>query len=306
MAEIAEQDFSNFYLTDIAQSAEGVHELAGGVIPEIAEHLAIDLGSEPNSDALGRLVGAIGKNKVLRDNEDVTAIDRDTAVGLVERSGVQKQLHRSLWTPDMPADDLDAVVMTGAVANWMDRAALHIQDVVPPQTRVLMAMGNRVMDSGTEKANPHIVDYREKMSKDPDTPEYPTESEYAIRYVGQRLLPERHPVVDCYPFAGGPDIAAEFFRDGRNSYLFYSRVGFARVANAGIQLAVQMRTAAREIDPSFDSDHENPQVFVLTDTFDLARTEEEEAQPQSYQKAITALRQVALTAKMLHEAAGGE
>ncbi len=296
---MAEQDFHNFELADLAAGRETAYTLAGGVILEAAERLDVELPAEPSSESLGELVGKLGKNKVLRANEEVTAIDRETAVELVERSGVQKELHRSLWTPGTSADELDYVVMTGAVANWQDRAVLHVQDVVPRDTGVIVATGIRVMDTGTEQQNPHIVDFHEEHGR------YPTESEYGLTYVVPELRATQQSIIaETYDTGKGDEIAARLFMD--HPFLLKQRVGFVRVANAGIQLAVQMRTAARAIDPRFDADPENPQVFVLTDAFDLARTAEEEAKPHAHQKAITALRQVALTAKMLHEATGGE
>jgi hypothetical protein len=296
---MAGQDFQNFELADLAAGRETAYTLADGVITEVAERLDVALADEPNSEGLGELVGKLGKNKVLRDNEEVTAIDRETAIDLVDRSGVQKQLHRSLWTPDSPADDLNYVVMTGAVANWQDRAVLHVQDVVPRETGAIVATGIRVMDTATEQANPHVIDFVEEEGH------YPTESEYAPRYVAPGLRATQQLVIsEAYETRAGDEIADSLFED--HPFLLSQRVGFVRVANAGIQLAVQMRSAARRLDPRFDADPEHPQVFVLTDTFELARTEAEEAQPHAYQKALTALRQVAVTAKMLHEAAGGE
>jgi hypothetical protein len=99
----------------------------------------------------------------------------------------------------------------------------------------------------------------------------------------------------------GDQIAAEFVRNMNELFAADTRLIFARVANAGIQLAAQFRKAAREVDSAYDTDPANPQVFVLTDTFPIARTTEQAKNPQQYQNPMTAIRQVALTSKLLYE-----
>lgn len=289
----AERDFSNFQLGD------NVYELAGGLIPEVAERLDVKLGVEPNSDDLWNLVGRIGSNKVLRDNEEIVAIDRGGAVELVELSGVQKPLNRSLWTPDISGDLADTFVLAGAVANWQDRAADAVINRSPQSLAraVRYAAGSRVMDTATEQANPNVQLMFERDGQ------YPTEGRYAVsthfsRISGEADLPVH---MSTHSTQNGDEIAAELFES--SPHLLDQRLAFVRVANAGIQLAVQMRRAARAIRKDFDADPENPQVFIVTDTFPLARTEAEDSRPREFQKASTALRQVALTAKLLHEAA---
>jgi hypothetical protein len=286
-----ERDFSNFHLGD------NVYELAGGVIPEIAAKLGVELGDEPSSEALGELVGKIGKNKVLRENEDVEAIDRETAADFVDRSGVQKALSRSLWTPEpFRLADMDAIVMTGGMANWQDRMVTRLSTFYtkPP---IFYVTGQRIMGSPTEVTNKNVIE----LQKDD---QYPTESEYAAKVIVPKLiaLGNKETTLLSYPTENGDELAARLFEDQPD--LAGQNLLFARVANAGIQLAVQMRKAARQVNPDFDSFSNIPQAFVLTDDFrQVARTAEEDKDSQHFQKAHTALRQVAVTAKMLHEAA---
>ncbi|MGB4966667.1 MAG: hypothetical protein WBO35_00515 [Candidatus Saccharimonadales bacterium] len=68
-------------------------------------------------------------------------------------------------------------------------------------------------------------------------------------------------------------------------------------------MAAQFRKASREVSSQFDADPTNPKIFVITDTFPVARTEEEIKKPESFQSPYTALRQLALTAKLLEEEA---
>lgn len=308
---VSQRDFSTFELGD------NVYELAGGLIPEIADRLNFELGGEPDSGQMYDLVGVLGKNKVLGLNEEVEAIDLETAADLLERSGVQKPLDRSLWTPNLKFDDLGPgeafTVVTGAIANWQDRTAELVAGAVSegtlgPQVRVVT--GNRVMGKvKSEAENPNVVDFHNKKNR------FPNDTEYATRYV-LPVLGEAgaQPILTSYDTDDGEEIADNFSRTIRltpdDVEISYEKifekgrpVTFARVANAGVQLALQFRQAIRaNIDGSFDSE-EVPDVFILTDSFPIARTEEQKADPVNYQNPYTGLRQAVLTAKLLLETA---
>lgn len=308
MSEVAERDFSNFELGD------NVYELADGLVPRIAGRFDISLGDEPDSRALYVLVGLLGKNKVLRENQEVTAIDLTTAADLLDESGVQKPLNRSLWTPEMQVDpDAGLTIATGAVANWQDRTARlvanGIKDGILSKTTHLV-IGSRVMGEkpGSEQSNPNVQAFLEEKG------EYPTETQYADRFVRPRIEAAGGDVIlTSYHTEDGDEIAANFARKvdfsadaelQKGIFEDGAQVAFARVANAGIQLAVQFRSAVREhISSDFDAYPHLPEVFVVTDGFSIARTPEEIADPVHYQSPYTGLRQALLTAKMLHEAA---
>ena len=104
-----------------------------------------------------------------------------------------------------------------------------------------------------------------------------------------------------YAGANGDQLAEGLFSDYPE--LAYRNLVFGRVANAGLQLACQMRTAARKINGDFDGFREEPQVFVVTDSFPIATTPEQKADAAHYQNPQTGLRQAVLSAKMIHEAA---
>lgn len=289
-----ERNFEKYVLGD------NVYKLATDLIPEIAELLEVPISDTPNSEDLGKLVGAIGKNKVLRDNQELTAISQADAALMVDRSGVQMPLSRSLWTPHIglpdkaSSDGLTATIITGAVANWQDRTRVLLE-ADPVKAKLYAVTGKRIMNTGTELSNPHVANFIAQNGREP------SETEYASMFV----LPEMTGrLTEHVPYAtvDGDEIAKNFIRDNPELFADGIRVSFARVANAGIQLAVQFRKAARAVNPGYDSNPDKPQVFVQTDTFPLARTAEELKDPANYQSPFTALRQVAVTAKMLHEA----
>ena len=296
------RNFSNFHLGD------NVYELADGLVPEIAERVDVKLGNEPNSQALSDLVRELGPNPALRSNPDPANIDRRTAVELAYRSHLPGRMSRSLWTPDIKPQSnrvstgdakVDAAVLTGATANWQNRAA----SIVPFGIFTYIAAGTRKMDTETEINHPDVQRLKEFGR-------YPTEAEYAASIIIPKLTNShvhsrfsQKILMTSYPTESGEELASRFFED--NQHLLDKRLLFIRAATGGVQLAVQMRKAARALSADFDADKLNPQVFIETDSQPIAMTPQEETQPR-FQKGSSALRQIAVTAKLLHEAAGGE
>lgn len=301
-------DFSNFELGD------NVYELADGLIPEIAEVFEVSLGLAPNQESLSKLVSAIGKSTVLRENvgqvQAVLGTD-DNAMTImanwIDRAGTQRALDRSLWTPDVPTpSDPKAIVITGGVANWMDRTASLLEDRARSERDqladmpiVLAPVGTRVMNTGTEQENPNVQTFLNEEGR------CPTEAEYMEEFVAPRLLlAGYYNEVMPYDSTRGDEIAERFVADERG-YIYFDRshIAFARVANAGIQQAVQFRRAIQNQYPAFDRDPAHPQAFVLTDEFPVARNVEQAENARKYQKGESGLRQVAMTAKMIDLAA---
>lgn len=296
-------DFSNYEL------GTNVAELADGLLPEMAEVFEVPLSANPTAEELGKLVGAIGASKVLQQNiPRVQAILGTATDGLtvaadwLDRSGVQQSLERSLWTPDQITSwDRNRVVITGAVANWQDRVTdlliAKASSGVSVDGRVDIAVGNRVMNTPTETTNPNVQIFEREHNRPP------TEADYASWGIMPALRMGGYPDVQVLYFdtTSGDEIAHDYFQS--NPGVLNDRVIFARVANAGIQLACQFRKAARLMRPDFDSDPDNPQVFVSTDSFPIARTSEDLKNPRQFQNPFTGIRQVALTGKLLVEAA---
>ncbi len=292
-----ERDFSNFHAGD------NVYELAGGVVPELANRLGVDVGENADQEALGRLVGAVGKNKVLRDNEEVTAMSTEEMAEMAVRSGINLALNRSLWTPDFSVDGISApYVVTGAVANWQDRTVRLLQERAASETQqetdVFVVTGNRVMDSPTELSNPHVIQFTENYGK------APTETQYAAEYVMPKLDPWGYETfMEDFETANGDEIAKLFVARRPELFEAGSKLVFARVATAGVQLAMQYVKAARDQNPGYDGNVVEPQVYVVTDERPIARNDSEKSLPLEFQAPQPALRQMALTAKLLAEAA---
>ncbi len=294
-------DFSNYEL------GENVATLASGLLPEMADVFRVGISSNPTSDELGALVGAIGTKKTLRENEkgarawlmQVMGSEEaalTVAADWLNRSGVQQELNRSLWSPELTTPEEAVVIATGAVANWQDRTTKLVTSLSPRQ--VFLAAGTQVMSSVTEVINPNVVAWQEAHGT------LPNQQQYAEDVVKPFLAAAGHDVfLAPYDTENGEELAQRFIEDYER--LFVGPAAFTRVANAGIQLAVQFRNAARRSNSAYDADRNNPQTFVITDSFPTARTVEE-AKPinaKDFQSPYTGIRQVALTGKLLVEAA---
>lgn len=296
--DVGDRDFNTYILGD------NVYELATQIIPDLAERVGVKLGNEPNSGDFHQLVKVLGPKPVLRENGEPT-ITIGEAAELVKESGVQRKLDRSLWTPEFKIPrEVGAIVITGGMANWQDRTAKllvgHAEGKDKPGV-VYIPAGSRVMNTATEITNPHVVVFHSIRGQ------YPRENVYTEKFI-KPTLEQAGYEVNCVPYEdkNGDEIAKSFVEENPELFDDHPRVLFAKVANAGIQLAVQFRKAAILQNRRFDNRPNWPQAFVLTDTFPVAMTEEEKNNPREFQSPYTALRQLALTAKLLHEAAGGE
>lgn len=286
--KLSDRNFSNFV------GGDDPIKLSDGVVGDLADKVGMPFRDGGSVEELRALIAAIGPNKVLRDNETLEGlIQIREAAELVSRSGLLEELKgRSLWSPDTVAPVGTPVIMSGGVANWMDRTASVVTST--PTERVIVPVGNRVMASSTELTNPNHQQMVERLGRNP------TEAEYA-QEIATRLR-EGHKIVDVFPYetGAGDEIARKFVEDNPELFNGNSPIAVARVAGAGIQLAMQMRRAARTINPGFDR-KSNPQLFVYTDTIPVARTEEQLRDPAHFQSPYSALRQLAVTSLMLQD-----
>ena len=315
---INQRNFATYELGD------DVLQLGGGVIPELAEFAGVTLDEKRLVDSLGKLVGAYGTSKVLRENELPDELELGQAAAWVEESGILLPLRRPFTRPSEEPECLPRdVVVSGAVANWQDRTATLLVETFGktpdfPSRHIHIVSGNRQMGTPTEigggplnlPGNPNVRQFVEKHGKAPNEAEYA--SEFVVPVLEGAGMTT---TLSAYSETDGRRIAEAFMESptGRGilsghqskSGELESRGGFmvARVATAGVQLAIQLRDAALTLDGDFDRSKDFPQVYVLTDGAEVAGTEEQVKLPAEYQSPFTALRQLVLTAKLLEEAA---
>jgi hypothetical protein len=304
-----ERNFATFEFAE-----DDPYQLAGGLLTELADRVKVDLTKpEGPSD----LVATFGKKETLRTNDMrlvKEAISLQEAADYVEQSGIMEPLNRSLWTPNLVADVNIPIFMTGAVANWQDRTS-RLVSLLPGSGKVHAAVGNRLMDTPTEAGakepveivgNERIGKYKEKFDM------LPTEALYFDQYITPELEARgRQVVFQGYSTGKGDEIARRYIKSKKGAELLEQGVMVARVANAGLQLALQLRKEARSARHGFDS-QANPDMYIITDglsdEFEIARTAEQAsaANAARYQNPYTALRQVAVTGKLLSEARAAE
>lgn len=291
-------NFANFDLNE----HRNMSDIAGNVVGQMADVFEVGLSKNPTVDELGTLVGRLGKQRELQANiaeargwmtEKLASEEHAIAQAnaWLRLSGVQDALDRSVWTNDIKTPEDAQYVITGAVANWQDRTAKLITERRLGST-VHVAVGNRVMSSPTELVNPGVEHFKL------DTGELPTETEYVDAVVTPMLEEAGYGVeVNRYDTVDGDRIANLFMTD--NQELLEGPLVFARVANAGIQLTAQMRSQAQVLNPQYDNHSSNPMAFVLTDSFPVAETAEQLADPVNYQNPFSGIRQIAVTAKYI-------
>lgn len=284
-----ERDFHNFEL-----KVDRVYDLGGAVLPEIAELVGVNIGETHNEEGLVALWNELGPNPELRKNPDNPNIEREVAADLVERSGIMLPLDRSISSPVYEVQDFEVpnIVMTGGVWGWMRRSAKVATELSP--RHVIIGAGDRIMKGPTEKDQPDVAAVFE------ETGNYPTEQQYMREVIAPELVEAGHTVsISEFTKMNGDQIAAGIVE--KHPELLEERFVAIRVPNAAVQLGAQIELAIRAQNSVYNSDSHDPRSFVMSDTLPVARTEEQDADPTNYQKAQTALRQVAVTGLMLHK-----
>lgn len=287
-----ERDFSNYQLGD------NVHELADGLLPEMASALGYELAEQPSEENLRGLIKHIGPSKWLQDNIELvqqrlgTSADaRTLAANWVDRSGTLAPTSRSFANPEITVpDEIDAAFITGGVARWMLRRASQLVN-----HRI---QGNKVstvyLPVGTGAMNSSEHDLVESLATKEGRE--PTQREFAAAYI--------------VPMLGSvglkPELLEEIIGDSDKGNEIMQRFAsydalaggtVLAVANApsAIQTAGEYRLAAWQA--SADFDEEGEQLFVLADSIPVARHGESAA---THQNPYTALGQIARNALFLH------
>lgn len=280
------RNFRNYQLGD------NVHQLAEGLLPEMAETMGYELTDQPDVDNLRGLIGHIGPAKWLQDNIALvrerlgTAEDAQVvAAGWTERSGVMIPMTRSFVSPEIAVpDEVDSAVITGGVARWMLRRADRLERVTARGMRV----GRVVIAAGSRQMRPsehaRVADYAILNGAEP------TEADFARTYMVPALAEAGHETeLVAVDSSDGDDVmraAAEATRGGT--------VLAVGNAPAAIQVAGQYRLAAREASAGFDTSGD--QLFMTADTLPVARGSEG---PATHQNPFTALGQIARSALFL-------
>jgi hypothetical protein len=289
------QTYATYDLTEMPEN--GVYGLSGGLLPEMARALGYKLGDQPTEDALRGFIGHVGPAKFLQDNialvqallgttRDATAIAADWA----DRSKSLTTHHRSFVNPELQTpDEVNSAIITGGVARWMLRRANRLVEHLAAGNRVeeiILAAGSRTMKASE---HPLVAAYIAGNG------EGPKESDFMKDVIAPQLrfavkkydVAVRVVAVDSESGSEVMDRAAfvaDLGRRNRTAVVISN-------APAGVQNAAQLREAGRGINPAFDRNGD--QLFVLTDSIEVARHGEG---PATHQNPFTALGQIARNA----------
>lgn len=303
------QSLTSYSLEEIADSPEVINQMGNGVIPEMAEAFGSPISDVPTLDELHSLVGLVRPHNTLRDNVPslTDILGRDAlaiTVDWMERSkatGAVIGAFRDTADP-VPTENGHLVAAMG-VANWNDRITDLLESwarVNGTDSPVITLAGNRLMDKGTELAHPNVQAFQEAEGRTP------TESDYMRVFVVPRL---KSVGLDVTAHAYGTKVDKEIVRAafGEHPELFDRNVIVFRTAGAGVAQAARLRREAlnvqREVgrEPDFDM-RMSPQLYVVTDSFPIARTEQEVAQADRFQSPLSGASNIPFTARMLLEA----
>lgn len=284
-------DFSNLSLAHIQEDPSILYRIGDGVLPKMGEAFGFELDTRPNADNMGSFVGEIGPKSTMRDNEaQVEARLADavpTAKKLVVMSGIMKPVNGGLWKPEQNTPDDAALVLMCGVPRWNARGVeLAIN---APQTDVYIAAGSRKMKSANELSDKGVQSF---ITENDTTPK---EYEYFERNFKEKLESAgKNVTILRSEKTSSWDLLPDLF--ARHPELLERHLAATRVANGARIMALQLRLAARTINPNFDN-QDSPQMSALSDKIRLAGTKRNAANPAQFQSPVTAIRQIPVLAK---------
>ena len=295
-------DFSNYDLADLHFSSRGVYDLADGLVPEMAQAMDYELTERPTIPNLEGFAGHFAPKKTLQDNiaatQELLGPDAITiATEWMDRSGALKAVSRSFGTEDIAVPKkVDYAMLSGGVARWMLRRAEVLRAWAEAGNElkkfVVMPLGNRLMGLAEHEL---VAEYENREGH------RPVEFEFAEAYV-EPLLREAglRPELLKLHLTRGDQLLGIAFNDERNPNLVKGTVLVATNAPTSTFTAGQIRQAAIDANPGFD--RFGDQLFVVGDSFPLARTPEELSSTATHQHPISALGSLARNALELHRA----
>ena len=301
-ASIADRTFADFRWNEEEGRFDDPRKLAGGVLREVASVLGIDIGrtDEPDPRELDVLVNALDPDSQgLRENPDLTL---EKAAWLVGRSRILAPLDRWVRDPKTPIpEDHDVVlVATGGTASQQDRTRNLLAGMAAGR-HIVVAAGNRVMDSPVEQRHPNVRYYQQGGRT------WPTEAEYTNAFVVPELQPPVARSANTLVTGGlsGSEVVAAILEDaasrGHDLHTTRSRIAAVGVGGTAVPLALELRRAARSLSGGEEFDSGLPQMFVRASPGRAAITPEQLNNLSEFDDPYLALREMARAAVLLAE-----
>lgn len=243
----AERNFNTFYVGD------NPWELANGLLRNVANRLGVQVTDEWDPTAADTLREALESRDLEWGSELVRMLWASGLHKPFERSFREGRTNRILRTA--------LRVIVGTEAWQQDRVndLLMARLADNEHTAVVVATGAQQLGSNRDLRNTHVRDLTARLDR------YPTASEYAEAFVvpslQSRYITDHH-VVDAAQCSDVIQALAE--QEPRLGSCNLAVVEASAIA--GLQTAVELRTALRTQYPRFDcTDREPPQLYMITD-----------------------------------------
>lgn len=282
---------TNFATYEVTPDLD-VYNLADGLLFDIAEQAKFEVPSpdernEHSEAYLEDSLSKVGPDRELQQN--ISAVraalgpnSRLVIADWIERSGIMVPVERGFMSETPVPEKFDTLFWSGGVANWMMRRLAMTQRFDPNNVgRVVLPFSTREMKPGEHQL---VATYQKEHDG------LPTEYDFANRFI--------KPMLHLVGFAGdqviimntgkskGDDVLKAAFADEKTDLLSDQIVVVSNAPNA-IQAAGQLRFAGKDSDSSFDAN--NDQLFMVSDSFPLARNGEP---TKTHQNPETALGQL--------------
>lgn len=272
-------DFSNYELSPDFN----VYELADGLLPRVAEAVGFELTPQPEEANLGAFIAKVGPDRELQKN--ISAVKEalgENAVSQVadwiDESSILYPVARGFREDSPIPEEIDAVVWSGGVANWILRRAAMTQRLDPEKVRrVVLPFGTREMKPGEHQL---VKTFEKREGK------LPTEADFVKRFVRPSLeIAGFSPEIIDTGEDRGDDVLPALFEQSPD--LLDGNILVVSNAPNAIQAAGQLRVAAKMFDSNFDA--RGDQLYMQSDGVPLARRGEAAA---THQNPMTALGQL--------------
>lgn len=202
---------------------------------------------------------------------DAETLDGLQATGLLDAFGL-----RTVKGPHVP-DRPMVYLLLGTTANWTPRRInlfLEVEDSVPFGGLFLLANSQRQCTLKTEVDNPDVLRFQKKYGRVPNEAE---------------LLPALVSKMAGFHFGfvhvDAPNQASQI-RQLITSLPVLAHGNLCIIANANATyIGLQVRRTIREVYPDFDRGCD--QLYTMQDSFRLARTPEQAADPAHFQRPLT-------------------
>lgn len=270
-------------LHDGSLMAGDAYDLEG--LRTLAAMCGVKLGASSDHQQIQQeLFPLWGKEKPFIDNVQGIAdalglegsIPSGQAIDALLSTGTLDEIRmRNIHAQEVPTGAV-TIILTGAVANWMERRVLEAKRYIDNGlvvAGVYLIAGDRICSKDTEVSNPYVGQFHANENR------YPTEAELLPIIVADILGYERQVDHNHLDQAEQIRMLIQEKKELAQGIIYGPFNANATYA------ALQMRRVIREVFPGFDAD--GSQFYFSQDGFAIAMTEEQATDTRNHQRPLT-------------------